>query len=80
MPAAEDALRRRVAAVAGAVLGVPPAALLDGSPFDSFASFSSFRLIEIIERLESELGTEFDADDLVPANLRRVDDLCRIAR
>ncbi|MFF7409534.1 phosphopantetheine-binding protein [Streptomyces lydicus] len=78
-PAAEDALRRRVAAVAGAVLGVPPAALLDGSPFDSFASFSSFRLIEIIERLESELGTEFDADDLVPANLRRVDDLCRIA-
>ncbi|MEU9119876.1 hypothetical protein AB0C96_08440 [Streptomyces sp. NPDC048506] len=76
----EDALRRRVAAVAAAVLGVDTAALLDGAPFDSFASFSSFRLIEIIERLESELDREFDADQLVPENLRRVDDLCRIAR
>ncbi|MFE0376906.1 hypothetical protein ACFW1M_15265 [Streptomyces inhibens] len=76
----DDALRHHVAAVAGAVLGVDGAALLGGAPFDSFASFSSFRLIEIVERLESELDREFDADDLVPENLRRVDDLCRIAR
>ncbi|MFJ9413727.1 acyl carrier protein [Streptomyces sp. NPDC101227] len=80
-PAAPDeALRHRVAALAGEVLGVDGAALLDGAPFDTFASFSSFRLIEIIERLESELGRELDADALVPENLRRVDDLCRIAR
>ncbi|WP_406141605.1 acyl carrier protein [Streptomyces sp. NBC_01089] len=84
-PAAEpgvpdEALRRRVAAVAGAVLGVPEAELLAGAAFDSFASFGSFRLIEIIERVEDDLGTEFAAADLVPENLRRVDDLCRIAR
>lgn len=81
-PAADQdqALRRRVAAVAGAVLGVPVAELLAGAPFDSFASFSSFRLIELVERLESELDRELDADDLVPENLLRVDDLCRIAR
>ncbi|WP_405782630.1 acyl carrier protein [Streptomyces sp. NBC_00859] len=76
----DEALRRRVAAVAGAVLGVADAELLAGAPFDSFASFGSFRLIEIIERLEDELGAEFAAADLVPENLRRVDDLCRIAR
>ncbi|MEU9111698.1 acyl carrier protein [Streptomyces sp. NPDC048483] len=76
----DDALRHRVAALAGDVLGVDGAALLDGAPFDAFASFSSFRLIEIIERLEDELGRELDADALVPENLRRVDDLCRIAR
>ena len=76
----DDALRDRVAAVAGAVLGVPAGDLLTGAPLDSFASFSSFRLIEIIERLESELEREFDADLLIPENLRRVDDLCRLAR
>ncbi|WP_407554660.1 acyl carrier protein [Streptomyces sp. Pv4-95] len=76
----DDALRDRVAAVAGAVLGVPAGDLLTGAPLDSFASFSSFRLIEIIERLESELDREFDADLLIPENLRRVDDLCRLAR
>ncbi|WP_328316318.1 hypothetical protein [Streptomyces sp. NBC_00388] len=80
-PAAPDpALRRRVAAVAGAVLGVAAAELLGGAAFDSFASFGSFRLIEIIERLEDELGTEFAAADLVPENLLRIDDLCRIVR
>ncbi|MFI9048306.1 acyl carrier protein [Streptomyces sp. NPDC053427] len=78
--APDDALRHRVAALAGDVLGVDGAALLDGAPFDAFASFSSFRLIEIIERLEDDLGRELDADALVPENLRRVDDLCRIAR
>ncbi|WP_405944991.1 hypothetical protein [Streptomyces sp. NBC_00932] len=75
----DEALRLRVAAVAGAVLGVSEAELLAGAAFDSFASFGSFRLIEIIERLEDDLGTEFAAADLVPENLRRVDDLCRIA-
>ncbi|MFE2375746.1 acyl carrier protein [Streptomyces sp. NPDC059398] len=81
VPAAPDeALRGRVAAVAGAVLGVPEGELLAGAAFDAFPSFGSFRLIEIIERLEDDLGTEFAAADLVPENLRGVDDLCRIIR
>ncbi|MEU7638252.1 MULTISPECIES: acyl carrier protein [unclassified Streptomyces] len=80
-PAPDGAeLRRRVAAVAADVLGVPASDLLGGAPFDSFPAFSSFRLVEIIERLERALGRELDADELIPENLRRVDDLCRIAR
>ncbi|MBL1089857.1 MULTISPECIES: hypothetical protein [Streptomyces] len=79
-PPAGDPLRAQVAAVAADVLGVEVAGLLGGAPFDSFPTFSSFRLIEIIERLETALGRELDADALVPENLRRVDDLCRIAR
>ncbi|MFE3323272.1 hypothetical protein [Streptomyces sp. NPDC059176] len=75
-----EALRRRVAAVAAAVLGVAEEPLLNGAEFASYASFSSFRLVEIVERLEDELGHELGADELVPENLRRVDDLCRIAR
>lgn len=77
---AADALRRQVAAVASAVLGVPEGELLAGAAFDSFTSFSSFRLVEIIERVESALDREIDPDDLVPENLRRVDDLCRLVR
>ncbi|MER5880436.1 acyl carrier protein [Streptomyces sp. NPDC060235] len=84
LPSADDAvdpeLRRRVAAVAADVLGVPSDTLLDGAAFDALPSFSSFRLVEIVERVESELGRELDADELIPENLRRVDDLCRIAR
>jgi acyl carrier protein len=68
-----------VAGVVSAVLGVARQELLDGAAFDSFAAFSSFRLVEIVERVETELGVEFDADELVPENLRQLDDLCRIA-
>ncbi|SER13147.1 hypothetical protein SAMN04487983_1011142 [Streptomyces sp. yr375] len=75
---ADETLRRRVAAVAGAVLRVPEADLLAGAAFDSFPSFSSFRLVEIIEAVETALERELDPDRLIPENLRRVDDLCRI--
>jgi acyl carrier protein len=78
-PCTTEALRRTVASVVGAVLGVPDARLLDGVEFTSLPRFSSFRLVEIIERLEGELGVELDPADLVPENLHRVDDLCRIA-
>ncbi|MFD9404418.1 acyl carrier protein [Streptomyces sp. NPDC060011] len=78
--AIDPELRRRVATVAADVLDVPTDTLLDGAAFDSLPSFSSFRLVEIVEQLESELGRELDADELIPENLRRVDDLCRIAR
>ncbi|TDP90591.1 acyl carrier protein [Labedaea rhizosphaerae] len=79
-PCTTEALRRAVASVVGSVLGVPDARLLDGAEFTSLPRFSSFRLVEIIERLEGELGVELDPADLVPENLHRVDDLCRIAQ
>ncbi|MFI1966488.1 acyl carrier protein [Streptomyces pathocidini] len=77
---ADAALRRSVAAIVAAVLGAAEPDLLDGAAFDTYATFSSFRLVEIIERLEAELDLELDPDALVPENLHRVDDLCRIAR
>ncbi|CAM3540965.1 acyl carrier protein [Kibdelosporangium persicum] len=79
-PLIGEALRRAVAAIAGAVLGVTEAKLLNGLEFTALPRFSSFRLVEILERLEDELGVELDPADLVPENLHRVDDLCRIAK
>ncbi|MGJ5763279.1 acyl carrier protein [Streptomyces galbus] len=77
---AGDELRSAVARMVADVLGVPQAELLDGTPLDYFPSFTSFRLIEIIDRIESDLGLELDADELIPEKLRRVDDFCRIVR
>lgn len=79
-PLTGEVLRRAVAAIASGVLGVTEARLLGGLEFTSLPRFSSFRLVEIIERLEDELGVELDPADLVPENLHRVDDLCRIAK
>nr|WP_042179899.1 acyl carrier protein [Kibdelosporangium sp. MJ126-NF4]ADB02857.1 AzicU9 [Kibdelosporangium sp. MJ126-NF4]CEL14088.1 FIG01042921: hypothetical protein [Kibdelosporangium sp. MJ126-NF4]CTQ88454.1 FIG01042921: hypothetical protein [Kibdelosporangium sp. MJ126-NF4] len=79
-PLTGDELRGAIAAIASAVLGVTEAKLLDGLEFTALPRFSSFRLVEIIERLEDELGVELDPADLVPENLHRVDDLCRIAQ
>ena len=81
-PAAADGeqLRRAVAGLVASVLEVAESRLLDGVEFTSLPRFSSFRLVEIVERLESELGAEIDPVDLVPENLHRVDDLCRIIR
>ncbi|MER8059740.1 MULTISPECIES: hypothetical protein [unclassified Streptomyces] len=75
-----DELRPSVARAAAGVLGVTEAELLDGAALDSFPSFSSFRLVEIIDRIESDLGLELAADELIPEQLRHVDDFCRIAR
>lgn len=72
--------RRAVAGVVAAVLEVDELRLLDGVPFTSLPRFSSFRLVEIVERLESDLGADIDAADLVPENLHRLDDLCRVLR
>ncbi|MDH6113893.1 acyl carrier protein [Kitasatospora sp. MAP12-15] len=75
-----EELRRTVAAVAAAVLGATPEQLLAGQPLSELATFSSFRIVEIVERLEHELGIEFDADDLVPENLHQVDALCAVVQ
>ncbi|GAB3677991.1 acyl carrier protein [Saccharopolyspora tripterygii] len=75
-----DYWRQAVASEVAAVLEVDAQHLLDGMPFSSSPRFSSFRLVEIVERLESELGADIDADDLIPENLHRLDDLCRVSR
>ncbi|MFK4065415.1 hypothetical protein [Streptomyces sp. NPDC029674] len=77
-PDVPEELRRAVAATAARVLGTDEATLLAGAAFDSVPSFSSFRVVEIVERLESELGIEFAADDLAPENLHHVDAVCRV--
>ncbi|MGP3683700.1 acyl carrier protein [Streptomyces sp. IBSNAI002] len=77
--AADPALREAVAGIAASVLGAPRQRLLEGAEFTDFQTFSSFRLVELIERVERDLDVELDADELIPENLRRVDDLCQIA-
>ncbi|MGR4880121.1 hypothetical protein ACIPUC_11880 [Streptomyces sp. LARHCF249] len=76
---ADPALRDAVADIAAAVLDAPRQRLLDGAEFAAFPTFSSFRLVELIERVERDLDVELDADELIPENLRRVEDLCQIA-
>jgi acyl carrier protein len=73
---AEDP-RAAVASVAAEVLGADPAALLAGASLSDLPGFNSFRIVEMVERLEERFRIEFRADDLVPENLRHVDDVCR---
>jgi acyl carrier protein len=64
----------------GLMFDLDTAQLADGTELRALDSFSSLRLVETIETVESRLGVELDVDDLVPANLRRVGDIVRIAR
>ncbi|MFJ9161586.1 acyl carrier protein [Streptomyces griseoviridis] len=75
-----DADRLAVAATAARVLDTTPHTLLAGTRFNDVPGFSSFRLAELIDRLEDDLGVEFDSDDLTPENFQDVDAVCRIAR
>jgi acyl carrier protein len=68
-------LRESVAAVIGTVLGTEPAP--GAHALGDIPGFSSFRMMEIVERIESDLGVEFAAEDLVPEKLTHVDGLCR---
>ncbi|WP_439380880.1 acyl carrier protein [Amycolatopsis lexingtonensis] len=68
-------VRKSVTAVIGTVLGTEPPA--DARTLGDIPGFSSFRMMEIVERLESDLGVEFAAEDLVPEKLTHVDGLCR---
>ncbi|MEV0704762.1 acyl carrier protein [Saccharopolyspora sp. NPDC050389] len=76
----DEGWRRSVAGVVASVLDVAEQQLLGGVSFTSLPRFSSFRLVEIVERLESELGADIDAADLLPENLHRLDDLCQVIR
>lgn len=68
-------MRESVSAVIRTVLGAEP----DGGDqaLGEIPGFSSFRMMEIVERIESDLGVEFAAEDLVPEKLTHVDGLCR---
>ncbi|WP_370963986.1 acyl carrier protein [Amycolatopsis sp. cg9] len=68
-------VRESVTAVIGTVLGTAPPA--DARTLGDIPGFSSFRMMEIVERIESDLGVEFAAEDLVPEKLTHVDGLCR---
>ncbi|MEU5266045.1 acyl carrier protein [Amycolatopsis sp. NPDC021455] len=68
-------VRESVSAVIRTVLGTGPA---EGDrALGDIPGFSSFRMMEIVERIESDLGVEFAAEDLVPEKLTHVDGLCR---
>jgi acyl carrier protein len=69
------AVRESVTSVIRTVLGAGPAA--GDRTLGDIPGFSSFRMMEIVERLESDLGVEFAAEDLVPEKLTHVDGLCR---
>ncbi|MFJ3446465.1 acyl carrier protein [Streptomyces sp. NPDC086081] len=72
-----DDQRKVIAVVAAKTLGADPAALLAGASLSELPGFNSFRIVELVEQLEERLGIEFRADDLVPENLHRVEDLHR---
>ena len=76
---AAPTLRERVAAEIASVLQVEIAFPLSGGSLRECPTFNSYRMIEIIERLEERLHLSFDPADLVPENLHKLDDLCRIA-
>lgn len=68
-------VRDSVTAVIGTVLGTEPPT--GAGALGEIPGFSSFRMMEIVERIESDLGVEFAAEDLVPEKLTHVDGLCR---
>ncbi|WP_435188225.1 phosphopantetheine-binding protein [Streptomyces sp. bgisy126] len=69
-----DTVTRTVAEV----LGVDTAALLAAPALTAVPGFNSFQVVEIVEALEERLGIEFAAEDLLPENLHRVEDLRRL--
>ncbi|GAB7046429.1 acyl carrier protein [Catenuloplanes indicus] len=75
-PAAE--VRDAVIRTVSAVLAVDERTVAGTASLTDIDRFNSFRMVEIVERLESELGVEIDADDLIPENLRHVDRLSRL--
>ncbi|MEU6073658.1 acyl carrier protein [Micromonospora sp. NPDC047074] len=69
-----DPVREVVTRAVADVLGVPVAAL-PGADLTALPSFTSFSVVEIVERIERDLDVEFDAADMVPERLHRVDAL-----
>jgi acyl carrier protein len=74
-----DPLRRQVTATVAGVLDIEPADVVAVPSLTDLPGFASFQVVEIVEALEERLGVEFDPEDLLPENLHRIDDLCRLA-
>jgi len=65
-------LRSAVRATVASVLGTE---VVDDD-LTGIPGFGSLRVVEIVELLEERFDVEFDAADLVPERLHRLDDLC----
>ncbi|RMI40633.1 acyl carrier protein [Streptomyces triticirhizae] len=73
------ALRAAVAGIVASVTRTTVEAVLAAPDLTELTGFDSFRVVEIVERLEEHLDADLDPEDLVPENLHRLDDLCRLA-
>ncbi|NXY94249.1 acyl carrier protein [Streptomyces sp. BR123] len=73
-------LRETVTETVAAVLGIDTAAVLAAPCLTAVPGFNSFQVVEIVEALEERLGIEFAAEELLPENLHRIDDLCRLVQ
>jgi acyl carrier protein len=69
-------MRELVISIAADVLGVDPSLLARNGDLTRLPTYTSFRVLDIVESVEQRLTLEVAPDDLVPANLRRVDTLC----
>ncbi|WNZ06261.1 acyl carrier protein [Streptomyces sp. 11x1] len=78
--AGPDPLRARVTDTVADVLGTNTATVRAAPSLTEIPGFNSFQVVEIVEALEERLGVEFAAEDLLPENLHRIDDLCRLAQ
>ncbi|GAA0268331.1 hypothetical protein GCM10010302_02570 [Streptomyces polychromogenes] len=74
------ALYDLVARTAATLLGTDVRTLSDSTSLDTLPGFTSFLAVELVERLETDLGIEFDAADLVPEVICRLDGLVAAVR
>lgn len=61
----KDTLKKKIADVMGAVLGVDPSAINDDSSMDTVASWDSLKHMKLVIVLEQEFGVEFDDEEVV---------------
>ena len=78
--APRNPLRETVTETVADILGIDTAAVLAAPSLTAVPGFNSFQVVEIVEALEERLGIEFAAEDLLPENLHRIDDLCRLVQ
>jgi acyl carrier protein len=78
--AGRDPLRAHVTDTVAAVLDTDTDTVRAARSLTEIPGFNSFQVVEIVEALEERLGVEFAAEDLLPENLHRIDDLCRLAQ
>lgn len=70
-----EQLREQVAGTIADVLAVPPAEVTSATSLFDLEGFDSLMVVTVLERLESSLGVEVDADEIVPEAFDTVDAL-----